>query len=370
VAAITEAAIRELAAVRGVNAPITSIYLDVDGRRLTRPSDVETELESLLRTARRRAGGDQSVLDDLKRIEAYVRAGLDRSRTRGLAFFACSADGFWQVIALPVRVNSHVVINHAPAVGQLESIVQDREPIGVLLADKQRARLFVFELGELAERTELIDELPRDGDVRGQQERGTPEHHAEELVHQHLRNAAAAAFAMYRDHPFEHLVIGGPDPVAAELERLLHPYLRERFAGRIQVAVGADENEVWTAAEAVELEVERRREAAQVEKLREAVGSGRRGVAGLEATLQALNEKRVERLLVSHGYSEEGWRCSSGSLFAKGPTSPITGEPMERDDDVVENAIEEALTQGVPVTICVGNPDLDVLGRIGALLRY
>ena len=32
--------------------------------------------------------------------------------------------------------------------------------------------------------------------------------------------------------------------------------------------------------------------------------------------------------------------------------------------------IEEALTQGLPVTICVGNADLDVLGRVGALLRY
>ena len=49
---------------------------------------------------------------------------------------------------------------------------------------------------------------------------------------------------------------------------------------------------------------------------------------------------------------------------------PDTGAPMERVDDVVEDAIEEALTQGVPVTICVGNADLDVLGRIGALLRY
>jgi len=43
---------------------------------------------------------------------------------------------------------------------------------------------------------------------------------------------------------------------------------------------------------------------------------------------------------------------------------------MERVDDVVEDAVEEALTQGLPVTICIGNADLDVLGSIGALLRY
>src|SRR3546814_10032533 len=94
---------------------------------------------------------------------------------RCLAIFAASATDLWKVIELPVPVRSHLVINHAPAVGQLESVLQEHEPIGVLLADRQVARLFVFELGELVERSELIDELPRDYDVRGMRERGTPD---------------------------------------------------------------------------------------------------------------------------------------------------------------------------------------------------
>jgi hypothetical protein len=39
-------------------------------------------------------------------------------------------------------------------------------------------------------------------------------------------------------------------------------------------------------------------------------------------------------------------------------------------DDLVEDAIEGALAQSCHVEICVGNADLDVMGRIGALLRY
>ena len=38
----------------------------------------------------------------------------------------------------------------------------------MLLADKQRAQLFVFELGQLVDRSELLDELPRDYDSRGE----------------------------------------------------------------------------------------------------------------------------------------------------------------------------------------------------------
>jgi peptide subunit release factor 1 (eRF1) len=137
------------------------------------------------------------------------------------------------------------------------------------------------------------------------------------------------------------------------------------------VGVGASATEVLQAAEAVEAEVERRREAAVVARLREAAITGRRGVAGLGPTLEALHSRRVERLVVSKGFAEEGWRCpQTGALALVGPTNPLNGVTMLRVPDVVEDAIEEALTQGLPVTICVGNADLDVLGRIGALLRY
>jgi peptide chain release factor subunit 1 len=369
VAVLTEAAIRELAGIRGGSAPITSCYLDVDGRRLTRHQDVEHELDSVLRTARRRANGHRSVHDDLAKIEAYVRAGIDRSETRGLAIFASSAADLWEVIELPVPVRSQVVINHAPAVGPLESVVQEHESIGVLLADKQRARLFVFELGRLVERTELLDELPRDYDVRGLKERGTPDSHVDELAHQHLRHAARIAFDLWQAHGFHHLALGAPDAIAGELEAALHPYLQERLCGRIHVPVGASHAEVLVAAEGIEAEVERRREAALVGRLKEAVATGRRGVGGLADTLNALNDRRAERLIVSKGFAHDGWRCpETGALAAVGPTR--NGVTMERVDDVVEDAIEEALTQGLPVTICIGNADLDVLGQIGALLRY
>ncbi len=37
---------------------------------------------------------------------------------------------------------------------------------------------------------------------------------------------------------------------------------------------------------------------------------------------------------------------------------------------VGEDALEEALLQSCRIEICVGNADLDVLGRVGAFLRY
>ena len=371
-AALTEAVIRELAARKGQRAPITSCYLDVDGRRLARTKDLEHEVDILLKGARADADGDRSVIADLKKIDEYVRRDLDRSRVRGLAFFACSAEQLWQVFELAVPVRTRVVVNHTPAVGQLESVLREHEPIGVLMADRQRARMFVFELGELVERSELFEEVPRETDLRGLRDRGGDHPQVlEEHTQQHLRNAAQVAFAVWSQHPFAHLAIAAPDHLAGQLESDLHPYLRSRLCGRLAVPVTANHGEVLAAAQHVESQVERRRQAQVVDRLRGTVAAGRKGVAGLGDVVDALGDHRVDTLLVSQGYVAPGWRCDGcARLAALGRRCRRCGDEMTEVADLVEDAVEEALAQSCQVEICVGNADLDVMGRVGALLRY
>lgn len=373
--AITEDDIRSLASFKGEDAPVTSVYLDVDGGRHVRFQDVVRSAEAMLREALQKHQ-HPSVAADVARVQDLVRGGLDRSKTRGLAVFSCSAHDFWHVVELPVSVRDQVVVNHSPSVRQLETVVDEYERFGLLLADKQRARMFIYELGEVVESTELLDMLPRREDEGHSSDRVSRRDHSQDrtsvLVHQHLRNAADAAFRMFQDRGFERLIIGGPEEIAKELRSLLHPYLQERVEAECRnISVTASVDEIRAAAHAVEADIERRKEAELVARLRDAVGAGRRGVAGLESTLQALVEKRVDTLLVSHGYTHPGWRCRScGHICKVGRICPVCQTEMHAVDDVVEEMVEAALAQSCDVEICVGNADLDVLGSVGALLRY
>jgi peptide subunit release factor 1 (eRF1) len=369
--AITEDAIRRLAGYKGEGAPVTSCYLDVDGRRYVRHQDYEQELQRLLARASAKVHGAGSVAEDFRRIEDHVRAGIDRGHVRGLALFSCSADGFFETYHLPVPVRSQVVVNPVPAVRQLEEVVHGYEPIGVLLADRQRARVFVFELGELVEHSELVDDLPRDYDLRGERERGDTTAHSEALAAQHLRHAADVAFRTWQATNYHHLTIGAPDAIATTLESMLHPYLLDRLGPRLGVTVAAGTDEIRRAATAVEATIERSAEQALVAQLRDAVGAGHRAVMGLDGVLGALGEHRVDRLLVSHGFSADGWMCDGcGTLASVGRICSRCGDQMQPLDDVVEEAIEEAIAQSCRVDVCVDNADLDCLGRIGAFLRY
>ncbi len=368
--AITEDTMRTLTGFKSDGAPVTTCYLDVDGRRLLTQRDVEQELDGVVRQARGRANGTASVHLDLDRIEGFVKGGFDRSRVRGLAMFSCAEHDLFEVVPLPVRVRSRVVVNDQPAVAQLEAIAEARSRFGVLLVDRQRARMFVFELDELVEHTERHDELPRDYDSRGERERGDVSGHVDALTSQHVRGAADLAFAVYQSHGYEHLCLGAADDLASEIEGALHAYLRERLVGPIGVSPQASPAEVQKAVVALEEATERAREATVVRRLLDRVGAGSRAVTGLGPVLAAINERRVEHLIVSHEYEAEGWRCeATGALHDVRPHRE-SGPGLRRIDDVVEESIDDALAQGAKVEICVGNADLDVHGRIGALLRY
>ncbi len=380
---ITATLLRDLAGFTSERAPVTSCYLDVDGRRYIRPQDIEPHLDDLLRRGRRRlTGGPRdhghgdraataSVEADLKRISDFVRGGIDRSSTRGLAMFSCSAAGLWQVVELAVAVPNVIVINATPHIRVLEAVVDHHLRFAVLLVDRQRARILLFDQGHLVDQQDHFDQLPRHDDDGGQMRHDDLAGHTQAAAAHHLRRAAQAAFAVFQERPFDNLLLGVPDALARDMERELHPWLRDRIAARLSIPVGARDDEIAHAAREVEETVERAREAALVERLRQAVGAGTGAAVGLADVLAALVARRVETLVVSDGYEAPGWRCRAcGFVGVRGRRCPVCAADMDQVDDVVEEAVEEALNQSCRLAICRDNPDLDVLGRIGAILRF
>ena len=373
-ALLSKDTVRTLAGFRSEAVPVTTCYLDVDGRRLPTHGEVERELSKLVRSAglngNARSDAPVSVRQDVHHMEQHVR-GMARGSTRGLAMFSCSARGFWEVYELPVRVTSQLVVEPVPCVRQLEALLEEHERIGVLLTDRQRARMFVFQLGELVEHSERLDQLARKSDDdRGERLKTRQGSQLSEQYHQHVKAAAQLAFDVYQRVGFEHLVVGAPVEVRADLDTTLHPYLRARLAESVPLPVQASEDQVRRVALELEERIERRSEAALVSQLRDVRASGGKAVTGLAPTLKALCEHRVDRLFVAEGYEAEGWRCSCGCLAAVGRRCPVCSADMERVPDVVELALAAALANHARVEVCIGNADLDVLGRIGALLRY
>jgi hypothetical protein len=355
---IDEAQLRQLASLDLGRERVTTCYLDLDEDRFPDEQDVESELRRVLQDGRARAKGDPSVLEDLRRIEAHVRAGVDRAAGRGLVMVCSSTVSLWEAIAVPVRLRSQLTIGHVPALGQLEAMVHEADVIGVVLVGPARARLVVFQLGSAVAQRELEWDRWQPSD--------------EDEVVAHAEAVARMVLELHRDErALDAVVLAGADEMASRVEQALHPYLAERRAGRLMVDVDVPLDDLRAEVARLETRIEVEREVALVTELRSSLAGRDGAVAGLPATLHALSAGRLGHLLVSAGYQAKGWRTIDGAVLAAvGPRCDLCAEMMVRADDVVEDAIELALRNGTRVTVLAECDDLDVLGHIGGLVRF
>jgi len=114
---------------------------------------------------------------------------------------------------------------------------------------------------------------------------------------------------------------------------------------------------------------ERASERALVSELRERQGSGW-AVNGLASTLMALSRGQVRALLVGGDTSAPGFRCPDTGRLAltekdcrpEGGAVPVL--------DVVDDAIEEALRQGVDVNVVYEAAAAREIDGLAGLLRF
>jgi peptide chain release factor subunit 1 len=186
----------------------------------------------------------------------------------------------------------------------------------------------------------------------------------------HLKHASEELFRLSKRGIVQRLIIACPEEIRGEVEATLHSYLRDRIAGWLDLDVRARPAEVAREASSIIDRDERAREREWIDRLKSEVGRNARGTAGLAGTLEALNERKVEALLVQDGFRAPGFTSPSADfLSVESGRSPV-GEELQKREDVVESALESALEQSAEVVVVHHHPDLEALGSIGAVLRY
>ena len=185
-------------------------------------------------------------------------------------------------------------------------------------------------------------------------------------VSDHLQNAADLAFDLYKKQGADRVLVAVPPELISELKGKLHPYLIERIAGKIAVDIeNASLDEVCAAAAPESKAHIMRCEREALDRLHAGVGSGGRGAAGIAEVLDALNQARVETLLIAENFQIPGRVDFQAGLLL--PEGRDEGEPV---DNIVEPAIEKAIEQSASALVVRHHTDLDELGGIGAVLRF
>src|SRR5271155_1816413 len=122
----------------------------------------------------------ESARADLDRI-VRLSQDLRGNGSHAKAIFACSAQGFWREYDLPAQLSgTQLLVDRHFHLKPLAQLLGAFPSLGVVLVDRQRARLFDLRLGELTEREGFFHPLTRRG--RGDGFAGYDGGHAERRV--------------------------------------------------------------------------------------------------------------------------------------------------------------------------------------------
>jgi peptide chain release factor subunit 1 len=361
--------------------PVISLYMNLDPERFATPPARASQIRSLVDQARRDLEAQDGLTHDdlvtlradIQRIDEFLSSTQAPFKgARALALFCSGQAGLFEVLQLSRPTEARVVIGPAPFVEPLVPALEARRWV-VALVSRREGRVLEGPADGLREGARLEDF------VRGKHEQGgwsqaNYERSIEKDAEDHLRRVAEAVNRLWRTEHFHRLAVGGPSEIVPRFEAHLAGDVRPNLiAERVAVDLSsAGEEQIRRAVAKLVAEDEKRTEREALDRLEAGIGSGGRGAGGPHDTVMALNERRVEILMLEPGKDLRGLRCPTCGLLALESDGhcPADGSEMEEFDHLAEAVVEAALAQGGEVMVVHHYPDLGPLQGIGAVLRF
>ncbi len=365
---LTETNLRELVDFNASD-PVLTVYLN------TEPTEGNADTHKL--HLRNMFKGIHLPKDE-KALELYFDHEYSWTG-RGVAVFSCAPRGFFRAYPLGIPVYNQVHVGDRPSVKPLTDLIDVYGGYGVVLVDKQGARLFFFHLGELREQEGVLGEIVkhtkqggastfpgRRGGTAGQT------HYEDELVDRNMKDTVDYTVHFFEENRVRRILIGGSEDNVAMFRGMLPKTWQSLVMGSFPMSMTVAHPEVLAKVMQVGMEAEKRQETRLVEALITSAAKGNEAVVGLENTLTAINDNRVQSLFVAQGFRKAGYRCQNCDYitFRSMESCPVCEGKMEPTDDVVEMAISKVMRHGGNIEIVHDNVQFEKIGEIGAMLRY
>jgi peptide subunit release factor 1 (eRF1) len=370
--------IRELAEFQDVNSCAVSFYFQPSTPRNKAHKEDTILIKDLAREAQHNLeskGKKEAARADLDRI-VRLSGELRSNGTHAKAVFACAAQGFWREYELPAEFpGTQLFVDRHFHLKPLAHLLSAVPRLGVVLADRQRARFFDLTLGELSEREKLFQPLSRKG--RSDGFAGYDGGHAQRRVEDEARHHFKAVAEVLKDAlekgVFDHWILGCQDAHRSLLESQLHPYVSQALLGRFHADLAhVTRDEIRSHADRIVKNWRnRRRDELVSQALNQARGNAR-GVTGLRRVLRSLEMGEVQILLIGEQFVAHAVECAGcGHLDAHLVSfCPVCGKVTREVVDVGEAILPWVIRRDIEMFYVKQNSEFDKVGNIAALLRF
>lgn len=357
-----------------VPAPVISLYLDARvnevGKRNFMPF-VRKQLSERVKSYPVNSDERASIEEDFVRIMRYLEDGV-REPTQGVAMFACSAlDDYFQVGQFEANFErNRLVVSERPHVYPLARLIDQYRRYAVVLADTNRAQIFVFAAGRAVDQDEIENVKTKHTSVGGWSQARYQRHEENYHLH-HAKEVVDALERTMRDEQIEHVILAGDEAVVIPILReQMSKELDEKVIDVLSLGIDTPEHELLEESLTAFRRHDSLTDMQKVERLLGEFRGDNLAVAGVPDTLAALSNGQVEELLIVAAadglkFDEEEVRKVLEIYGADDIAETLDARAVA--DELIRraNQMSAALT-----TFIEDGTRLEQLGGVGALLRY
>lgn len=358
-----------------VSAPVISLYLDAraneHGRHNFLPF-VRKELSNRSKTYPQQSPERASFEEDFVRIGRYLEEGAQAS-AQGIAIFACSAaNDFFEVgnFNAPFQRN-RIIVSDRPHLYPLARLIDQYREYAVVLADTNRAQIFVFSAGRAVEREGIENVKTKHAKVGGWSQARYQRHEENYHLH-HAKEVVEVLERTVRDEGIESVILAGDEETVIPILREQMPKaLIEKVIDVISLGIDTPEHELLEHSWEAFRRHDRLTDMQKVERLLNEFRADDLAVAGVPDTLAALSNGQVEEMLIAA--SPAGLHYDETEVQKVLEAYGRDGEPVaEFDQRTVADELVRRANQlsAARVTFIESATRLEQVGGVGALLRY
>jgi peptide subunit release factor 1 (eRF1) len=375
--------IERLADFEPVDLPFISLYLNAQANEHGRADFdrfLRKEFNTLLRTYEEQSPARESFERDVERISEYLSGEL-RPESNGVAVFACAgAEDFFQAVQFEAPIDNHrLYVYNQPHLYPLARVLDQYPRYAVLVADTNRAQLFVFARGKAVAREEIQNVKTRRSQVGGWSQ-ARYQRHTENYHLHHAKELTDVLERVVREDGVEHIILAGDEQIIPLLREQFPKAVEEKVVDVLSLDINTPEHEVFDATLEVMRGHDAQNDVERVQRLFDAYRSGGLAVVGSQDTLEALSMGQVEELLITaaqqhiEGDKDDVAILSTSDVEVAEPVvAGIDGAVAETDaDSVIVSAdlVTRAHQTSARVTFIEDPSLLAEVGGVGAFLRY
>jgi peptide subunit release factor 1 (eRF1) len=365
----------ELARIESATTPVVSVYLNTWWADEHERDRARIFLKNELRRARE-PGVPHAHAADLDWIEEQGTNVIQQTRfpdAHGVALFACQDRSLREILPMQVPFEDRMVVAATPFLLPLVAAIEELPGAVVVFIDTGHARLVPLDP------TGQGQEVVLEADVPGRHRQGgwallaqsRYQRHIQDHRDRHFDAVGHSLAALVEEHGVERIVLAGEPRNVALFRKSLAAPLAGKIVGAVEGA--RDESSSTFVTRAIELlgHVEGQRHSESVDAVLTEAAKSRQAVAGLDATLEAINRGAVHRLYIARSFTSPGQACGACRALASGEASPCRycgGETTRVD--LGQFMSDRVLAAGGRVDVIEGHADLARAGGVAALLRY